>query len=395
MSSGSGAAAGGGGGGGGQRCGGSAQDTGLSAWFEKKGAVNPSWRKRWFDLKENCIEYRKAPSDTVPRGVINLSDAKLESLPPEDNNWQDRLAIHTAAGRTYMIRAKLALLKEWIPAVQDRINAISSDISEPPLLRGSNSIGEMTKIPLDDARKLVVKLRPLAICDGFLEKKGEQRKNWKIRWFELRESRFDYFKHPADSTPKGSIMLRDCVVDVNNDTTDSTTTAKGLIFLEISPAQSSRTYRLRGSPEVIQEWELALRKCISSLKTRTSKYTPGPMIQDGVGLSQEERNKAQIPTATKRRPAGPLISNGQVIDLPEGDTVQIQVSDNTQRIKEREEAVIEMHTSMETINSMMTDMASLIKDQGHKLERIEMSADAMHASVEDGVDNLGIALKRT
>ncbi|EGD83625.1 hypothetical protein PTSG_04233 [Salpingoeca rosetta] len=382
--------------------------SGLSAWFEKKGAVNPSWKKRWFDLKGNCIEYRKSPSDALPRGVINLSNARLEPLAPEDNNWQDRLAIHTAGGRTYMIRAKLALLKEWIPAIQDRINAISSRNDEAPVPRAtaSSSISEVSKLSLEEAREVASNLRPPALLDGFMEKKGEQRKNWKVRWFELRESRLDYFKHPADSAPKGSIMLRDSAVAVNTDTSESTSTAQGLVFLEISPVSSSRTYRLRGPRAVMEQWEKELRRCISALKHRKSKYRAGPMIQDGVGLSADELRAPEAASSASsaaqrggaRRAPGPLIADGKVVDLPDGgQTRQVQVvaDDRTHMIREREAAVKDMHETMQTVNSMMQDMAALVSDQGDQLDAIEQSANAMGDYVDAGVGELREALRRT
>eukprot|EP00043_Microstomoeca_roanoka_P009068 m.86527 g.86527 ORF g.86527 m.86527 type:complete len:390 (+) comp14472_c0_seq1:161-1330(+) len=383
----------------------------LSAWFEKKGEINPSWKKRWFDLKDNCIEYRKAPSDAVPRGVVNLSNARLQTLPPEDNNWQDRLAIHTASGRTYMIRAKLALLKEWIPAIQSRINAASSSSGEAPVPRAapSDSISEMAGMTVEEARRIASNLRPSAIVAGFIEKKGEQRKSWRIRWFELRESRLDYFKHPGDSTPKGSIMLRDSDVTVNEDTSDSATTASGLVFLEITPAASSRTYRLRGPKEAIQEWEVAIRRCIGNLKHRQSKYKAGPMIQDGVGLSADEVRQqfssqgTSTKTSGSKRAPGPLISQGRVVDLPQGlepqqqqqQMQQMQVDMKADVIKQRDQEVKHLHESMQTINSMMKDMADLIRDQGDTLTEIERQANDVHDRVAVGVDHLGVALKRT
>ena len=99
---------------------------------------------------------------------------------PQGNDWQDRLAIHSQAGRTFMIRAKHAQLKEWIPAIQRRINGHTSGNDDgdtrPGRSESSGSVSDMmAKMSVEEARRLAANQRPPALYDGFLEKKGDQR----------------------------------------------------------------------------------------------------------------------------------------------------------------------------------------------------------------------------
>ncbi len=44
----------------------------LAGWMEKRGAINKSFRKRYFHLKFDRIEYFKGPLSTRARGRIVL-----------------------------------------------------------------------------------------------------------------------------------------------------------------------------------------------------------------------------------------------------------------------------------------------------------------------------------
>src|SRR3989338_8114685 len=51
--------------------------------------------------------------------------------------------------------------------------------------------------------------RPTRVVkEGFLTKQGHIVKNWKLRWFVLREDgNFEYFASPSDKTPKGRLKI--------------------------------------------------------------------------------------------------------------------------------------------------------------------------------------------
>ena len=150
--------------------------------------------------------------------------------------------------------------------------------------------------------------------------------------------------------------------------------------------------------------------CVEKLTQRKSKYKAGPMIQDGVGVSLDElAAREQSPSASRgRRAPGPLIADGQVVDDDnnnddgvEGRGRQQQQQqqqmrvDKTAMIQDREEAVKDMHKQMETVHSIMQDMAGLIHEQGETLNSIERSAIAMSESVDHGMDDLRVAHSRT
>lgn len=94
----------------------------LSAWLEKKGAVNTAWKKRRFDLFPDRIEYRKAVQDEVPRGTIGLARVTCGIEPPKGKEWQQRLAIRSGDGsRTYWLRGSLKATAEWKDMIEEQV----------------------------------------------------------------------------------------------------------------------------------------------------------------------------------------------------------------------------------------------------------------------------------
>jgi len=50
------------------------------------------------------------------------------------------------------------------------------------------------------------------VLEGYLHKKGAQRRNWTTRWFVCTSVAMMYFKRPEDTKPKGIISLQDCTI---------------------------------------------------------------------------------------------------------------------------------------------------------------------------------------
>eukprot|EP01090_Pellita_catalonica_P021470 TRINITY_DN8047_c0_g1_i2.p1 TRINITY_DN8047_c0_g1~~TRINITY_DN8047_c0_g1_i2.p1 ORF type:complete len:406 (-),score=59.27 TRINITY_DN8047_c0_g1_i2:8-1195(-) len=84
-------------------------------------------------------------------------------------------------------------------------------------------IAELENIELwrpEDLREEAIKKAPLpdgdVVMEGFLDKKGANRRNWKTRWFVLHYKSLAYLKNSKDKTPQGVIVLDNCCVDTSS-----------------------------------------------------------------------------------------------------------------------------------------------------------------------------------
>ena len=59
----------------------------------------------------------------------------------------------------------------------------------------------------EDPNREEVRARPLPMKEGFLQKKGHRRRNWKVRYFVLERGLITYYANPGEKIPKGTIPL--------------------------------------------------------------------------------------------------------------------------------------------------------------------------------------------
>lgn len=84
--------------------------------------------------------------------------------------------------------------------------------------------------------------------EGYLYKQGGSVKNWKKRWFSLKELSLYYFKSPQDSYPLGLIPLDDCLIEVS----DEKLTGKEFSMELSTPG---RTFLVAAdSAEIMESW---------------------------------------------------------------------------------------------------------------------------------------------
>lgn len=175
---------------------------------------------------------------------------------------------------------------------------------------------------------------------------------------------------------------------------DSSTTTQGMAFLDISPQDTLRTYRLRAPQSVVAAWAEAVRGCIELLASREAKPNGGGsvIVKGGVvsgaggGL---DAGRGRSAGASSEQARAQTQGQSQVQTLAPSESAQMQ-----RTIEERDRAMGQLHDDMATVHEMMGDIANLVSQQGDQLIHIDESLDATASRVDRGVDDLRVAHKR-
>ncbi|KDD73891.1 hypothetical protein H632_c1754p0, partial [Helicosporidium sp. ATCC 50920] len=128
-----------------------------AGWMQSQGEHIPTWRRRWFVLKQGFLFRFSSPDVTAaskPRGVLDLSRVTdvCEGLP--QTGRQNSLLVHTASGSvSYLCDSETALV-EWCSALEgavQRIVKIVAGVEEDPPVGGrSQSRGRTSAAGADD-----------------------------------------------------------------------------------------------------------------------------------------------------------------------------------------------------------------------------------------------------
>jgi len=119
--------------------------------------------------------------------------------------------------------------------------------------------GTTSADPVLSSNSLVSNIRSLppgsVVKQGWLTKKGGQRRNWKTRWFVLKTNELSYYNNKKDVKAKGTVILSGVTVKPS---------AHKEFCFAVSTAE--RTYLMAGKDATEQEeWVAALSACIRGL----------------------------------------------------------------------------------------------------------------------------------
>ena len=82
----------------------------MRGWLKKCGAVNTNLKRRWFVLEGTTLSYYASPSDTTPKGsiqVLNASVLPVNANPRTLSPGKPRLHVQPAGSpRVYVMQAK-------------------------------------------------------------------------------------------------------------------------------------------------------------------------------------------------------------------------------------------------------------------------------------------------
>jgi len=158
-------------------------------YLVKRGSFVKNWKRRWFVLKENILFYYKTPQDIQPKGQLPLTaDCELEKISDVEGksvSFCIQLKLPKDSGFFYMQADNEEQRDSWMAAISFRIISANS-------IRLLPSVQELANPD----------------TDGYLFKKGHVVKNWKKRWFILKDGKLFYFRSKEDKEPTGIIPLK-------------------------------------------------------------------------------------------------------------------------------------------------------------------------------------------
>jgi len=145
------------------------------------------------------------------------------------------------------------------------------------------------------------------LMQGWLEKKGEKRRNWNTRWFVLKNHYLFYFDNQVDQNLKGAIRLKNCVIK------PASNMKKPHCF---SIVTSNRTYFISANTErKMNEWITAIQQATLENETlrrmaqsdsrdspTTQQRQPDPQPLSPKPLSSLEPPTYQAPVPSKATP---------------------------------------------------------------------------------------------
>ncbi|GAB9474629.1 Dynein light chain [Globisporangium polare] len=216
--------------------------TSCEGWLLKQGRVSKQWKRRFFTLTNDQLEYRHAPED-FPNEDEVIVDAHFES----DSQQGDCVHIELDSGRTITVAAESpAEFERWAqvfseltdkpfkpePEFQDELGlyADAFDAEAEDYESNNDSVVEAHAIEAKyadeayDAEPFAVAAEPVAITAvepeikyGWLLKQGSLIKSWKRRYFVLESDHLQYFDN-IDKPARGGGIVARVLRDGDNDT---------------------------------------------------------------------------------------------------------------------------------------------------------------------------------
>ena len=137
-------------------------DVGQHGWLYKKGELHNTWRRRWFVLRSDRLEYYDSPESPKANGFIMLQGMEVNRAKPKwrkQNPWTFKISTKEGKKlfglvkqRRYLLYARTAEKERiWIQRIRESIKTANlgppvgeEDVQEPEndLVEGATSVGE-------------------------------------------------------------------------------------------------------------------------------------------------------------------------------------------------------------------------------------------------------------
>mmetsp|Transcript_6443 Transcript_6443/g.19522 ORF Transcript_6443/g.19522 Transcript_6443/m.19522 type:complete len:1618 (-) Transcript_6443:166-5019(-) len=230
---------------------------GKRGFLMKVGKNNHNWRRRWFVLSENFLLYFESSKDSTPLGEVAVQDAFAREADPvqsADMEEQELGFAIVTTHRTYHLLASSA---------EDRLAWLGA------IKRAKANYWRSHKKRVASTKDLKKHLRQLTEArarkperEGWLSKQGGRVKNWKKRWFILRNTTLYYFTSAQANDQAGSIPLHACSVS------RSQGTSSGRKKYEFQIVTRHRVYFLRSeSEEDTNKWIASISAAIDASRS--------------------------------------------------------------------------------------------------------------------------------
>ena len=170
-------------------------------WVCKRGRTFiPSWKNRWFVLTGSKIEYYVDDTLEIKKGEYVLDHTTtVESMDPTPNQFQLQC---DASGKMLCKVDSEVELREWMTMVQASIPF--GNVSNGGKTAGTGA-GSQANTSITQAE-----------MEGWIQKMGSLRRNWKERYMVLEGEKLLYFEDETLSHKRGEVLL-DSSTEVDED----------------------------------------------------------------------------------------------------------------------------------------------------------------------------------
>lgn len=168
-------------------------------YLTKLGEKHKSWKRRYFVLVKNELQYHKHPKEKKLGTILLTADSVCQAA--RDMAFTFYL-VPQVNGRSYLLSAK---------DTQDQVNwlhAFGKSVPEMKVVARKLTSQFSTAMPSAGASLLHVTRRsPRSLKEGFLLVQVDKAETWKRRYFVLLPSSLEYYKNPHDKQPKSNLLL--------------------------------------------------------------------------------------------------------------------------------------------------------------------------------------------
>lgn len=125
----------------------------MGGWLTKRGHRVKNWKKRWFALHSNTLEYSKSPKSTTPAGIIQLDDIiTVQEAEPGECDHPNAFVIYTNWDDFLCYSQNESEMEEWINTLNLtlQIREQKRELSDATLGQLIVSVLEITNVPCEE-----------------------------------------------------------------------------------------------------------------------------------------------------------------------------------------------------------------------------------------------------
>lgn len=125
----------------------------MGGWLTKRGHRVKNWKKRWFALHTNTLEYSKSPKSTTPAGVIQLDDIiTVQEAEPGECEFQNAFIIYTNWDDYVCYAQNESDMEEWINTLNLtlQLREQKRELSDATIGQLAVSVLDINNVPCDE-----------------------------------------------------------------------------------------------------------------------------------------------------------------------------------------------------------------------------------------------------
>jgi len=224
------------------------RDTDFTGWMFKKGKRVKNWKHRWFELKNEKLEYYENENGEKPINTIIITkDANVEVLHDEDAPHDNTFLLQTQARDWFFSVESTKEMEQWLTQLRN-------------YLPDSPNRGYINSTTTEDV-----------VVEGFLEKTGKWHTAWKKRWCKLIPSQKQLLYYTVTDAKKS---FKD-KIDLNKVTVIDRVKSKGHPNGFVLVTRGRRYKFAAESEDELQRWFEAISPCVGGKQEQSLRDKQG------------------------------------------------------------------------------------------------------------------------